>query len=108
MQSYAEILRTMAAVRPWASEPREAVPPLSPADVPMLPGEAAGAMDSRWSPPVAERAAQPERPAQIAPCGSPYCSGCYEVAPGVRFHPPKCGKDYLDWFEKWKGKGRVQ
>jgi hypothetical protein len=35
----------------------------------------------------------PEEPAS---CGSACCAGCYEVAPGVRIHPPKCG---LGWAQ---------
>jgi hypothetical protein len=30
----------------------------------------------------------------LVACGSSHCAGCYEVAPGVRIHPPKCGEDY--------------
>lgn len=26
---------------------------------------------------------------------SAYCAGCYEVAPGVRIHPPKCGAGWV-------------
>jgi len=29
----------------------------------------------------------------VAAFGSPRCSGCYEVAPGVRILPPKSGRD---------------
>ena len=29
-----------------------------------------------------------------AACGSPWCAGCYEVLPGVRIHPPRCGGNY--------------
>ena len=47
-----------------------------------------------------------EKPA--IPCGSPHCAGCYEVAPGVRIHPPKCGEGYRKWLERWEAKGRVQ
>jgi hypothetical protein len=43
-----------------------------------------------------------------APCGSPHCAGCYEVGPGVRIHPPKCGKEYRAWLERWEAKGRPQ
>jgi hypothetical protein len=42
------------------------------------------------------------------PCGSPHCAGCYEVAPGIRIHPPKCGADYRVCLERWEAKGRVQ
>jgi hypothetical protein len=44
----------------------------------------------------------------LAPCGSPYCAGCYDVGEGKRIHPPKCGHDYLEWLKKWEGKGRLQ
>jgi TubC N-terminal docking domain len=43
--------------------------------------------------------------ANLAACGSPYCAGCYDVGNGKRIHPPKCGKDYLDWFKRWGEKG---
>jgi hypothetical protein len=36
----------------------------------------------------------PNRPDESAGCGSPHCSGCYEVDSGLRLHPPRCGKDY--------------
>lgn len=41
-------------------------------------------------------------------CGSPQCEGCYEIMPGVRIHPPKCGEDYHAWFEHWEAKGKLQ
>jgi len=44
----------------------------------------------------------------LAPCGSSNCAGCYEVASGVRIHPPKCGEDYLEWLERWEAKGKTQ
>jgi hypothetical protein len=44
-------------------------------------------------------------PADLAPCGSPKCQGCYEVAPGVRLHPPKPSQDWLDWLAKWQTPG---
>jgi hypothetical protein len=40
----------------------------------------------------------PSVPAQVEQsslCGSPDCAGCYEVKRGVRIHPPKCGKDWV-------------
>jgi hypothetical protein len=43
-----------------------------------------------------------------AACGSPHCAGCYEVAPGVLIHPPKCSEDYLAWLERWEAKGLPQ
>lgn len=43
-----------------------------------------------------------------APCGSPHCAGCYEVEPGMRIHPPRCGEEYRAWLEKWEARGRVQ
>ncbi len=45
---------------------------------------------------------------ETAACNSPNCAGCYEVAPGVRIHPPRCGEDYRAWLERWDSKGRVQ
>ena len=32
--------------------------------------------------------------------------GCYEVAPGIRMHPPKASEDWNAWFEKWQPDGR--
>jgi hypothetical protein len=57
---------------------------------------------------TAERESQTHPAAQPTKCGSPQCAGCYEVAPGVRIHPPKCGEDYRVWLERWEAKGRVQ
>lgn len=48
------------------------------------------------------------QPVQRASCGSPRCAGCYEVEPGVRIHPPKCGENYCVWLEQWEAKGKVQ
>ena len=48
------------------------------------------------------------QPGALAPCASPHCAGCYEVEPGRKIHPPKCGQDYLDWLLEWEAKGRVQ
>jgi hypothetical protein len=36
------------------------------------------------------------------------CAGCYEVEPGVRIHPPKCGEGYRTWLERWEANGRLQ
>ena len=48
-------------------------------------------------------------PEDFAPCGSPTCQGCYEVAPGVRIHPPKISPEWQARFDKWRPKGeRVQ
>lgn len=44
----------------------------------------------------------------VALCGSPHCAGCYEVAPGVRVHPPKCGEEYRVWLERWEARSRLQ
>jgi hypothetical protein len=44
----------------------------------------------------------------LVACGSSHCAGCYEVAPGVRIHPPKCGEDYRAWLERWEAKSKVQ
>jgi hypothetical protein len=46
--------------------------------------------------------------AQLGACGSRHCAGCYEVAPGVRIHPPRCGEDYKAWLEGWEARGRLQ
>jgi hypothetical protein len=48
------------------------------------------------------------KPEELAPCGSPYCAGCYEVEPGVRIHPPRCGEDYGKWLKNWPPQGKVQ
>jgi hypothetical protein len=40
----------------------------------------------------------------VSRCGSSVCSGCYEVAPGISLHPPKCGEDYRGWLERWERK----
>jgi hypothetical protein len=44
----------------------------------------------------------------FAPCGWPDCAGCYEVAPDVHIHPPRCGEDYKAWLEAWGAKGKIQ
>jgi len=41
-------------------------------------------------------------------CGSPHCAGCYEVEPGVRIHPPKCGEAYGKWLDRWQPRGKRQ
>ena len=35
-------------------------------------------------------------------CEDPQCAGCYQVAPGVHIHPPKCGEEYQLWKKKWE------
>jgi hypothetical protein len=52
--------------------------------------------------------AEESKGGEMSACGSPHCAGCYEVAPGVRIHPPKCGEDYRAWLKRWEAKGRVQ
>jgi len=49
-----------------------------------------------------------EAEAGSAACGSSHCAGCYEVEPGVRIHPPKCGEEYRGWLERWQPKGKPQ
>ena len=65
-----------------------------------------------WTPPgtprALERESQTHPQVQFAACESPHCAGCYEVEPGVRIHPPKCGDDYRAWLERWEAKGRLQ
>lgn len=56
------------------------------------------------SKPIAER----REGSASAPCGLSDCAGCYEVAPGVRIHPPKCGEKYREWLEGWDAKARLQ
>lgn len=48
------------------------------------------------------------RGVDAAPCGSADCAGCYDVGDGRRIHPPKIGKDYLAWLERWNPKGTAQ
>jgi hypothetical protein len=55
-----------------------------------------------------ETRAESQEPKNRAACGSPECAGCYEVAPGVRIHPPKCSDDYRAWRQTWEAKCRVQ
>jgi hypothetical protein len=43
-----------------------------------------------------------------AACGSPHCAGCYEVEPGVRIHPSKCGETYRKWLDCWQPRGKPQ
>jgi len=31
----------------------------------------------------------------LAACESPNCAGCYEIEPGIRIHPPKSWKDWV-------------
>jgi hypothetical protein len=38
------------------------------------------------------------RSKENTPCDSPRCAGCYEVEPGVRIHPPKCGESHGEWL----------
>jgi hypothetical protein len=45
---------------------------------------------------------------ELAMCGSPYCDGCYDVGRGAWIHPPKCGKQYQVWLERWQAKGKAQ
>jgi len=52
--------------------------------------------------------ANAQKPEALGACGSAECAGCYEVAPGVRIHPPKCGEEYRKLLERWEAKGRVQ
>ena len=40
------------------------------------------------------------KPDTTAPCGSPYCSVCYEIAPGVRIHPPKTSEEWKEQVAK--------
>jgi len=97
MPSYLEIaLRAASPARSVPSEPRpDAQAPATP-------------VASQQSP--APTKPRPEVPdaRKLAPCDSPDCTGCYEVTPGVRIHPPKCGEDYRAWLERWEAKGRVQ
>lgn len=49
-----------------------------------------------------------DQPLAMAACGSRNCAGCYEVEPGVRFHPPKSSEEWKEWLLKWEPKGKVQ
>ena len=42
---------------------------------------------------------------KLAPCGSPHCGGCYEVAPGVRLHPPKVSPEWTAYLQRCRKKG---
>jgi hypothetical protein len=44
----------------------------------------------------------------LAPCGSPFCAGCYDVGDGRKIHPPKCGAEFLRWRAWLEGKGPRQ
>lgn len=44
----------------------------------------------------------------IAPCGSPYCAGCYDIGDGLKIHPPKASAEWEAWLRKWEPKGKVQ
>jgi hypothetical protein len=55
-----------------------------------------------------EPAGDPSAMGGVASCGLSHCAGCYQVAPGVRIHPPRCGAGYLEWLTAWEQKGRVQ
>ena len=46
--------------------------------------------------------------AGLAVCGSSHCAGCYDVGDGRKIHPPKCGKEYRKWLERWQPKGKPQ
>ena len=39
-------------------------------------------------------------------CQDPQCAGCYQVAPGVHIHPPKCGEEYQKWNQKWAARAQ--
>lgn len=60
------------------------------------------------TPRALKRESQTHPAGQPAACCSPDCAGCYEVAPGVLIHPPKCGEDYRVWLERWEAKGEPQ
>lgn len=57
--------------------------------------------------PVASRI-DPSQAEKSVLCGSPHCSGCYEIELGVRIHPPECGEGWKEWLLKWEPKGRIQ
>lgn len=44
----------------------------------------------------------------LATCGSPHCSGCYDVGDGRKIHPPRCGAESREWLEHWEPKGKTQ
>jgi len=66
------------------------------------------AVPARASAPCPVAQSEPRTRENQAPCGSQHCAGCYEVAPDVRIHPPKCGENYRAWLERWEAKDRVQ
>jgi hypothetical protein len=49
-----------------------------------------------------------QEPPNLAPCGSPHCGGCYEVAPGVRLHPPKVSPEWTAWLNKCQTSKKLQ
>ena len=66
------------------------------------------AYESRTTSIPVESLIDPSQAERSTQCGSPECAGCYQVEPGVRIHPPKCGRDYFEWLNKWDTKARVQ
>jgi hypothetical protein len=67
---------------------------------------------------TAERRSTPDSPTTPLPsrhepdavvaCGSPHCAGWYEVAPGVKIHPPKSSEEWKEWLIRWEPQGKVQ
>lgn len=53
----------------------------------------------------AKKAAAPQLEG-LAACGDPTCNGCYDLDDGRKAHPPRTGKDYLDWLERWEPTGK--
>ncbi|MBI1955897.1 MAG: hypothetical protein HYS38_05840 [Acidobacteria bacterium] len=45
-------------------------------------------------------AAADESSFEVAPCGSPHCGGCYEVAPGARLHPPRISPEWRAYLDR--------
>lgn len=47
-----------------------------------------------------------QEPSTLAACGPPHCGGCYEVAPGVRLHPPKISPEWTEYLKRCREQGR--
>jgi hypothetical protein len=61
--------------------------------VPVVPLVPPGHDDSGTNRSWARTSANPDAIVQkLAGCGSSDCTGCYEVAPDQKIHPPKAGK----------------
>jgi hypothetical protein len=98
MASYLEIaMRAITSAQPGPSEP-----------TPSVDTSTQKVMNQSEFSPVDVVAIPEKKSNELAPCGLPYCAGCYDVGDGRRIHPPKIGEEYRKWLERWKPDGRVQ